>query len=321
MAPIFSVVIPTYNQADYLKVALQSVLDQTLRDFEVVVVNNYSADHTLEAIGEFNDPRVQVINYRNHGIIAAARNVGIKAAVGEYVSFLDSDDTWYPNKLQKVAEAIETDPQVGLVCHDQDLVQEGRVARQTHYGPTPEFQDDMWGHVLFICNGPSTSATTVARSCLNEVGCFSENPVFVTAEDYDLWIRLAKVCRFRFLPDVLGTHHYHAASASSNVELHIGAALAVLNKHCRELKDSDRSYPMRVVRHRYANVYYGGGRQHQRRGAIKKPLGYYARALMTYPLHRRAYGGLAILLADMLLGHQRRRTVVNSLWRPSWRWG
>ena len=153
------------------------------------------------------------------------------------------------------------------------------------------------------------------------MGYFSEDSTFVTAEDYDLWIKLADVCPFLYLPDVLGTHNFHVASASANVELHVDAAIAVLDKHCRALKKSRRSYSRKVIRNRYANIYYGAGRQHQRRGGIKRPLTYYIRALKTYPFHKRAYGALALLFADLLLGHQRRRTVVNALWRPSWRWG
>ena len=114
MAPTFSVVMPTYNQAEYLKLSLQSVLDRTFRDFDVVVVNNHSTDNTLDVIDQIKDERVKVIDYQNNGVIGAARNVGIKATQGPYVAFLDSDDTWKNNKLEKVAEAIETDPQVGL---------------------------------------------------------------------------------------------------------------------------------------------------------------------------------------------------------------
>ena len=95
MPPTFSVIIPTYNQADFLRLALKSVLDQTLRDFEVIIVNNYSTDHTLEVVEQLNDHRLSVKNFRNHGVIGASRNSGIRASNGEYVAFLDSDDTWH----------------------------------------------------------------------------------------------------------------------------------------------------------------------------------------------------------------------------------
>ena len=104
---MFSVVIPTYNHAEFLETALKSVLDQTFRDFEVIVVNNYSTDDTLSVIERLGDPRVQVINFRNHGVIGASRNVGIKASQAPYVAFLDSDDTWEVSKLAKIAETAQ----------------------------------------------------------------------------------------------------------------------------------------------------------------------------------------------------------------------
>jgi glycosyltransferase involved in cell wall biosynthesis len=119
-SPFFSVVIPTYNQADFLRSALASVLGQTFEEFEVIVVNNKSTDATLGVIAEFGDPRVKVIDFQNHGVIGAARNVGIRASRAPYVAFLDTDDTWSNNKLERIA-AFEDDPEIGLVCHDQEV--------------------------------------------------------------------------------------------------------------------------------------------------------------------------------------------------------
>ena len=127
MPPTFSVVIPTYNQADFLKVALASVLAQTYDDFELIVVNNYSSDHTLDVLAEVTDARLSVINFRNDGIIAASRNTGIKASKGAYVAFLDSDDAWNSNKLERVAQAIADFPQAGLYSHGEVMVRGGKI--------------------------------------------------------------------------------------------------------------------------------------------------------------------------------------------------
>ena len=321
MAPAFSVVIPTYNHAEYLKVALKSVLDQTFKDFEVIIVNNYSTDGTLDVIEQLNDPRVQVVNFRNNGVIGAGRNVGIRASGAAHVAFLDSDDTWYSNKLEKVAEVIKEDPEVGLISHDQDLVRDGQVVDRSHYGPGEDFQGDMYNHLLFVCNPPSTSSSVVARRHLEEVGFFSEDPGFVTVEDYELWLKLARVCRFRFLREVLGTHLYRVASASADVELHLRSGLAVLDKHCAELQESGRTYSNLAIRRLYSSAFYVAARQYQRRGVFGKTLGHYARTLRTYPFHLRAYGGLALLLGDTVLGQTRRRKIVETVWGRSWRWG
>ena len=320
-SPAFSVVIPTYNQAEYLRVALKSVLVQTFTDFEVVIVNNYSTDHTLQVIQALPDPRVQVIDFRNHGVIGAGRNVGIKASQAPYVAFLDSDDTWYSDKLQRIAEVIKHEPDVGLICHDQDLLRDGQVAAVSCYGAPDDFPGSMYDHLLFVCNPPATSATVVARRYLDEVGYFSDDPGFMTVEDYDLFLKLAKVCHFRFVREILGSHNFHEASASANVELHLRSGLAVLDKHCGDLQKSDRNYPRRVFKRLYASAFFAAARQYQRRGDFKKPLVYYARTLWTYPIHQRAYLGLGLLFADRLLGRARRKRITAAIWGLSWRWG
>ena len=329
MIPTFSVVIPTYNQADYLRVSLRSVLDQTYQDYEVIVVNNYSTDHTLDVIRDAGDPRVQAINFANHGVIGASRNVGIGASRGNYVAFLDSDDTWYPKKLEKVAKAIHWDAEVGLVCHNQTIVRDGREVSRSRYGLPDGYTGTLHDYLLLVGNMLSTSASVVARRHLEEVGCFSEDPALITVEDYDLWLKLSTVCRFHFIPEVLGTHNFHPSSASANVDKHLHAELAVLDMHCGRVDASGRSYPSRAIRKRYANVYYGAARQVQRNsaagqshsgGAFRKALKYYLKTLMTYPLHQKAYAGLALFFADLLLGPTRRKRISYAVWGPSWRW-
>ena len=102
--PYVSVVIPTFNHAKFLKKALDSVVAQTFQNWEAVVVNNFSTDNTIEVVNSFADPRIKLFNFSNNGVIAASRNHGLKEAAGDFIAFLDSDDVWYPNKLQKCVE-------------------------------------------------------------------------------------------------------------------------------------------------------------------------------------------------------------------------
>ena len=91
--PAVSIVIPTYNHAEYLEQALNSVAKQTFNNWEAIIVNNFSDDATLQIIEQFNEPRFKVINFRNHGVIAASRNEGIRNSLAPVIAFLDSDDT------------------------------------------------------------------------------------------------------------------------------------------------------------------------------------------------------------------------------------
>jgi glycosyltransferase involved in cell wall biosynthesis len=131
-APLVTVVIPTYNHARLLAHALQSVRTQTFTNWEAVVVNNYSADDTVAVVEACADPRIRLENFRNNGVIAASRNRGISLARGKYIAFLDSDDVWYPQKLAKCIERIESG--FDMVCHAVVQI-EGARRRNVFCGP------------------------------------------------------------------------------------------------------------------------------------------------------------------------------------------
>lgn len=302
MPPAFSVVIPTYNQADFLRVALKSVLDQTFEDFEIIVVNNYSTDHTLDVVSEFKDSRLQVINFKNKGVIGAGRNVGIKASRAPHIAFLDSDDTWRPSKLTKVAEVIEETPEIGVVAHLQEMVWDGPIKTRTNFGPPPGFSEDVYEYLLLVGNLLATSSAVVRRDRLEQVGLFSEDTALITAEDYDLWLKLAKICRFHFISEVLGSNQIHPDSASSSIERHVTSVLAVLDQHFQPAAEPRPTYPTRAIRRRYATVYYYGGRLHQRAGEFKMPLSYYVKAMKTFPLYVKTYAALCVLLTGCIFG-------------------
>ena len=95
MNPDVSIVIPTYNHGIYLKEAIRSIIIQTFKNWECIIINNLSTDNTVDIVKSFNDPRISIINYKNNGSIAASRNKGILSARSEIIAFLDSDDYWY----------------------------------------------------------------------------------------------------------------------------------------------------------------------------------------------------------------------------------
>ena len=103
-SPMVSVIIPTFNQAELLQKALQSVSNQTFQDWEAIVIDNHSQDTTKEIVESMNDSRISYEVFSNQGIIAASRNLGINLAKGNYIAFLDSDDLWYPSKLSTCLE-------------------------------------------------------------------------------------------------------------------------------------------------------------------------------------------------------------------------
>ena len=233
--PFFSVVIPTYNCADFLRRALLSVQAQTCQDYEIIVIDNHSTDHTQEVLAEFAGLPLTRLEIANGGVIAASRNMGIRQAKGEWVAFLDSDDVWLPEKLARVRRAISQDPAVVLVCHDEVEVVSGVAGRVLQYGPA---EADMYERLLFVGNAVSTSATAVRRDVLLATGGFSEQQEFVTVEDYEYWLRLSKQGKFLFLTDPLGEYHLHGGNESARIEKHSKALVAVVTHHLESLRQN-----------------------------------------------------------------------------------
>ena len=290
-SPTVSVVIPTYNHAQFLRAAIQSVLDQTFSDWEAVIVNNYSEDETVEIVASYDDPRIRLVDFHNHGIIAAARNHGIALAQGEFVAFLDSDDIWYPEKLKRCIEKLHQGNDV--VCHGEAWVKAGRPPRQMFYGPQ---RRTSYLSLLYDGNCLSTSATVVRKTALDSVDGFSENPQMVTAEDYELWLKLAKVgCRFALVDEILGEYRIHGGNQSKAVIRNLQAELAVLEKHFGEISSHGFASWLRRQRRR-ALAYYGAGRGMQAEGSHVDALRWFWCSWIIYPFIARAYAAVLLSL-------------------------
>jgi len=287
--PLVSIVIPTYNHAPMLQRALATVVEQTFQNWNAIVVNNFSTDNTLEVVTAFNDPRIQCVNFRNNGVIGASRNEGISLATGKYVAFLDSDDTWFPTKLEQCVEILESGSD--LVCHAEYWIDESGKSRLVAYGPS-----EAATHHNLIYNGNriSTSATVVRTALLKEVHGFDVSPELISTEDYDLWIRLAaKSDKFAFISEPLGEYHRHDNNVSANIEKHLAAELALLAKH---FSANTRFENMIARRRRRALAYYGAGRSLHRTRKHFLALQKYSHSLVIWPLSLRLYAAVMLSL-------------------------
>jgi len=191
--PFFTVVIPTYNCAELLERALSSVLLQTYQNFEIIVVDNSSTDNTQDILLSLDNEKLRVIIVNNNGVIAHSRNKGIENARGEWIAFLDADDVWKPEKLEKVRSTINHNPEVALVCHDEWHVVNGERKNRLMYGPA---ERNLYERLLFKGNCLSTSAVCLQKDVAKKSGGFSERKDFITVEDYEYWIRLAQEGEF-----------------------------------------------------------------------------------------------------------------------------
>lgn len=288
-SPLVSIVIPTYNHAPMLQRALATVIEQTYQNWNAIVVNNFSTDNTLEVVAKFNDPRIQCVNFRNNGVIGASRNEGIKLATGEYVAFLDSDDTWFPTKVEKSVSSLENGSD--LVCHAEYWIDESGKSRLVTYGPSEAATHH---NLIYKGNRISTSATMVRATLLKEVNGFDVSPELISTEDYDLWIRLAaKSNKFAFIDEPLGEYHRHDNNVSANIEKHLAAELALLTKH---FAVDSRLQNALARRRRKALAYYGAGRSLHRTSKYFLALKKYARSLMIWPISLRLYAAVVLSL-------------------------
>lgn len=234
--PLISIVIPTYNHAHFLHDALLSVIAQTYQNWEAIVIDNHSNDNTDQVVHSFNDTRVKLLKIHNHGIIATSRNMGIKKAKGEWVAFLDSDDLWYPRKLELAVDHITQNPEFDVCSTNELMVNRIDGDRRTlHHGP---YCHNFYERLLLRGNCLSPSAAMVKRAFLEDHQIlFREDKDFVTAEDYDFWLLLAsKNARFTFIDSVQGEYTIHANNESGKLALHHKNVSNVLKNHAYQIQ-------------------------------------------------------------------------------------
>ena len=203
---LVSVIIPTRNRAHLLPVAVNSVLNQSFRDFELIIVDDGSSDTTAKLRNRFHDCRVRWLRHDFSRGAAAARNTGISHSDAEHIAFLDDDDEWYPEKLaRQVAMLSQAKGKVAAVYAGYlvvDAATGGLIGTKT-----PAKRGDLYSNLLKgNCIG-ATSCVLLRRSCLEEVGGFDERlPSF---QDYDLWMRIARHFHFEFIPAPLSIYYVH----------------------------------------------------------------------------------------------------------------
>lgn len=229
--PKVSVIIPAYNQAQFLSTAINSVLAQTFQDFEVIVTNDGSTDNTPEILARYGE-RICVINQENAGL-SAARNAGMRLAQGELVAFLDSDDFWYPDMLLYTVTFFDKHPEMDVVYTKFDKVNEiGEVIWRAGKGGSPGFDNYLW--TLLLGNIFPPLVVVIRRACFDCCGMFDEK--LIAAEDWDMWIRLAAHgYHFGSVPFSLGAYRLHSDSMSHNFDRQLHALFGVIEKNFQSL--------------------------------------------------------------------------------------
>jgi len=281
--PFISVIIPTYNSGKYIAETLKTVFSQTYDDYEIIVSDDGSSDNTLEIVKDvfrkFLDKNTKLLINKHEGP-GAARNRGIEAASGKWVSFLDSDDRWFEQKLQKVVDFIFSNNDINLVCHSE-IWHTGNGVKMLDYSASYNNKINPFLS-LYRQNCLSTSAVTVQRELLIKAGMFDES--LPSAQDYDLWLRLSMLHEIKigFINEHLGLYTTRDGNISSNIEQRLMCVLKIGQKYADNIKQVS-SFPL-IEKLRYEGRFYASaGFELILRKNFKKGIIFFISGLVRWP--------------------------------------
>ena len=278
-------VIPCYNAASRLERALDSVLAQTYRNFRLCVVDDGSTDDSLNILKSYSDYGIAI--HQQRAGPAAARNRGIRMSTSSYVAFLDADDYWLPEKLERQIAVLNQNPNVGLVCSDCGTLKVGRMEGSYFEDlQVPQtgklFERLASGCFIF------TPTVVVRRKCLEETGLFNES--LVTSEDFNLWLRIAARWEIAVVPEVLAVREICSTglSLSTRPEIYLENGIAAL-EDVASVYDGLSPHENRALKRAVAERYYVYGSHLLASGSRAGSRKQLANALRRQPAHLRAW--------------------------------
>ncbi len=247
-SPLVSVIVPTFNRLHYLQEAVESVRNQSYRRWELIVVDDGSADDTVAFVRSLRDPRVTIVTLAHRGVVAHVRNTGITRAKGEYVAFLDSDDLWMEDKLHEQVHATTAS---GCRWSYTRLGMVDERGRSIPIPSGPEWHPHSGWILPALITTETTvgiSTTLVQRRLLNEVGRFDEDPRINFREDYDLILRLAGKARVHAVDRQLAVVRQHAGRATGFLANPFRATARVYDKFLARPQDAHLRHLAKVCR-------------------------------------------------------------------------
>lgn len=295
---MFSVIIPTFNRETEISKALISVISQTYKRFEIIIIDNGSTDNTQKIIKNFKDEFPQFdIKYffqENTGSPAGSRNTGIRNAKHSWIAFLDSDDTWEPNKLKLVYEEITNSTSNFIAVGHWEFQSYNKKITISKLGQN--CNSSQYIDLLLNGNRYSTSTMVVRKEFLERVNYFDERKSYFGVEDYKMWMDLSKLGLIHCIQQPLSTFYQDSSSFSGDVELHTSNLKQLVTD---EIKFNYSANP-KLIRKHAARIDYYHGRALQLRGD-KKAVKILIKSIISYPYSIKKY----IALLYSLIGIKR----------------
>ena len=281
--PFITVVIPTYNSENFITKTLETVFSQTYNNYEVIVSDDGSTDNTVGVVKSFflkYPDREKKLLINKHEGPGAARNKGIEIASGDWVSFLDSDDLWDHNKLERVVKHVLDNEGTDLVCHSLVAI-EG--PKEVLMDPSKYFNNKIDPFLsIYRENCLHTSALTIKKNILYQAGLFDN--ILPSAQDYDLWLRLGMINKIKmgFIEESLSKHIVREGNISSNVERRLQCMLEISQKYYVELKKVSKVPKIEKTRFE-GRIYSSVGLMFLRKKNITKGIYYLFIGLLKWP--------------------------------------
>jgi len=261
-----------YNCAKYLPQALDSVYQQTFKDYEIIFWDNKSTDNSAEIALSYGEP-LRYFRGEEFLPLGAARNAAIEKARGKYFAFLDCDDIWLPEKLEGQVKLLDSHEELGLVYSDCYLIDEnGNFEGDTLLSSSRLYRGNVFDK-LFQGNFIAMPTVMIRRTTLGEVGIF--NPKYEIAEEYDLWLRIAEHYPIDFTEEPLAKYRIHSGSVSRNRELAFNEGFQLTEYWLEKKANLERGFRGKAKQkqaklHISLMVYYF--RNHQNRKAVSESI-------------------------------------------------
>ncbi|MFH1230501.1 MAG: glycosyltransferase family A protein, partial [Planctomycetota bacterium] len=286
--PLISIIIPAYNRGHLLKRTIESVLTQTFHDFELIIVDDGSTDDTKEVVGNLQkrDSRIKYIWQKNSGAPARPKNTGIKNSKGEFIAFLDDDDEWLSQKLEKQIQLFRNSQKrnLGFIGCNAFIVN-GKNNKTQEY-ITPRYKN-IFRKLLESDFIWSSSSIIIKRKVFDDIGLFDER--LKMADDWDMWIRIARKYDFDFVPEPLLKYFWHEENFTKTL-----GGLKRVQEHEYILGKHENLYK------KYPKTYSVGlrkvGTLYLLNGDSKTARAYFIKAIKAAPLYARPYLNLVISL-------------------------
>lgn len=284
MSHLVSVIIPAYNAEKYIRVAVESVLSQTYKNYEIIVVDDGSTDDTPQIVQQFGEA-VRYVRQPNQGL-SSARNTAIRKSSAEIIALLDADDLWEPNYLEIMIDLFERNPHMGGVyCGYQYINAKGETVGRPIAKVVPP--DQFRKIVIDQGNWLVPSAVIFRKSVAEEVQLFDK--LIGPVADTDLWVRMSNLATFAGLPDVLVKYRCHGGNMSKNPNVMINARNLLVKKMYGP-PDGDPSQWSKEKQQSYRDLYWAGAKQYLTFGDVETSVSHFARLFM---LSRETVLGIA----------------------------